>query len=258
MNCNICCAKTDLFSTDKVLGNYEVKYFKCSDCGFIQTEKPYWLEESYSEAITKNDVGMVSRNIALAKITKAIIPVFFDRKAKFLDYGGGYGLYVRMMRDFGYEFYWIDKYCQNIFARGFEAEAGKNYALLTAFEVFEHLADPALKVGEMLQFSRNILFTTELVPDTDPKPTEWCYYGLEHGQHISFYKRKTLQALADRYQLNLYSDDKSIHLMTENKLSEAFFKVIARNFVVRKMLGVIFKNESLLGHDYLKSIESGK
>jgi len=197
---------------------------------------------------------MVSRNIALAKITKAIIPVFFARRGRFLDYGGGYGLFVRMMRDCGYDFYWFDRFCRNIFARGFEGEAGSQYELLTAFEVFEHLADPAAELEEMLKLSKNILFATELVPDSGPKPGEWWYYGLEHGQHISFYKKKSLQALADRFRLKLYSDNKAIHLLTEKRVSEPLFRIITRHFVVRKLLDVIFKNNSLTGEDYLKSI----
>lgn len=257
-NCKICSYPIKHFSNAKILKKYEIEYFKCGECGLIQTEESYWLEESYSEAIMQNDVGIVNRNIALSKITKTIIPIFFDKKSKYLDYGGGYGLLVRMMRDCGFDFYWFDKYCQNIFAKGFEAEEGCKYELLTAFEIFEHLADPVAELGEMLKFSRNILFTTELVPAGDPKPTEWWYYVLEHGQHISFYKKITLKALADKYQLKLYSDGKSIHLLTEKTLSETTFRVITKNYVIRKFLNILFKSNSLIEQDYLKSIESDK
>jgi len=36
----------------------------------------------------------------------------------FLDYAAGYGLFVRLMRDAGYNFRWSDLYCQNLFVRG--------------------------------------------------------------------------------------------------------------------------------------------
>jgi len=32
----------------------------------------------------------------------------------FLDYAAGYGLFVRLMRDAGYNFRWSDLYCQNL------------------------------------------------------------------------------------------------------------------------------------------------
>ena len=54
---------TSLLFEKKVLGKFDVKYFRCEDTGFIQTEDPYWLEESYSSAITKLDIGLPYRNI---------------------------------------------------------------------------------------------------------------------------------------------------------------------------------------------------
>ncbi len=48
----------------------------------------------------------------------------------------------------------------------------------------------------MLKISRNILFTTTLLPSPMPQPGTWWYYGLEHGQHISFYSLETLQSIA--------------------------------------------------------------
>ena len=51
-----------IFNTD-VLNKYKVDYFQCLNCNFIQTEKPYWLDEAYSDAITKLDIGIIYRNI---------------------------------------------------------------------------------------------------------------------------------------------------------------------------------------------------
>jgi len=51
MDCNICKNNTSIFSRVKILNKYDVKYFYCDYCGFIQTEEPYWLEEAYKEPI---------------------------------------------------------------------------------------------------------------------------------------------------------------------------------------------------------------
>jgi hypothetical protein len=60
---------TTLLFTTRVLNKYDVKYYRCMDTGFIQTEEPYWLADAYSSAITKLDVGMVFRNQHLAGST---------------------------------------------------------------------------------------------------------------------------------------------------------------------------------------------
>src|SRR6187551_714050 len=139
VKCKICASATsDLFSA-KVLGKYDVKYFKCNNCGFVQTQEPYWLQEAYSSAITVQDIGLVSRNYLYAQICRSIIKLFFSRKTKFLDYGGGYGMFVRLMRDKGFDFYRYDTYCKNMFAEGFDDKGELDYELITAFEVFEHL-----------------------------------------------------------------------------------------------------------------------
>ena len=62
--------------------------------------------------------------------------------------------------------------------------------------------------------------------ETTPKPNEWAYYGLNHGQHISFYNLKTLHYIAKKYNLNLYSNGKTLHLFTEKRLSNSLFNLL--------------------------------
>jgi hypothetical protein len=97
-----------------------VNYFQCSSCGFIQTETPYWLDEAYKYPINPEDTGLVNRNIVSAKRTSSLLYFLFDPHGTYLDYGGGYGLFVRLMRDSGFNFYWTDPFTKNIFAEGFE------------------------------------------------------------------------------------------------------------------------------------------
>jgi hypothetical protein len=52
--------------------------------------------------------------------------------------------------------------------------------------VFEHLADPLGEVKKMLEFSDNILFTTELQPKSYEELKDWWYIMPDLGQHISF------------------------------------------------------------------------
>jgi hypothetical protein len=75
----------------------------------LQTEDPYWLDEAYKDPITLTDTGYMQRNINLSKMVATILLLFFDFRRKFLDYVGGYGVFVRLMRDIGFDFYWYDK-----------------------------------------------------------------------------------------------------------------------------------------------------
>jgi predicted O-linked N-acetylglucosamine transferase (SPINDLY family) len=222
--CKICGSESDYFDSAVVLKKYEVNYFQCPNCGFIQTEEPYWLDESYSDAIANSDIGILFRNKMLSSIANNILFSLFDHNAKFLDYAGGYGIFARTMRDSGYDFYWDDKYCQNLFAKGFEHKSNNQYELVTAFEVFEHLTNPLAEIEKILKFSNNILFSTELLPKNKPKINEWQYFAPLEGQHIAFYTQKALSIIAQKFGLNLYSNGLNLHLLTEKQILPELFK----------------------------------
>src|SRR5918996_853624 len=120
MKCKICDSRSpSLFERAMVLGKYEVAYFECNECGFVQTEEPFWLEEAYSVAVGPSDIGLVNRNLINLELARTVIAIFFNRQEKFLDYGGGYGLFVRLMRDKGFDFYLYEPNCENLFAQTF-------------------------------------------------------------------------------------------------------------------------------------------
>lgn len=224
MFCKICGGCCIFVYEAKVLAKHLIKYYQCPKCYFLQTEEPYWLEESYQESINISDTGYISRNIYLSHISSVLIYLFFNRKARFIDYGGGYGVFVRLMRDIGFDFYWQDAYTENLFARGFEAKTSQ-YELVTSFETFEHFVNPDKEIRIMLELSDNILFSTELYGNTAPLPNKWHYYGFTHGQHISFYNIKTLQYIAQKYSLRLWSNGSSLHLLTKQKINSNLLKL---------------------------------
>lgn len=249
MLCKICSANTEPFSKTEILNKYTIQYFKCPACGFIQTEEPYWLEEAYSEVINRSDIGLLARNLDLSGTTRAILSLLFDKKKKFLDYGAGYGVFVRLMRDFGFDFYWMDKYSENLFAKDFRADEKEKYEVLTAYEVFEHLVSPVEEMANMLKFSDNILFSTFLIPANNPKPGEWWYYAPDHGQHIALYSKKSLEVLAQKFDMNYYTNAKNLHLFSKKKRNNFMFKVISFPYAAG-MLNPFLTKKSLLDDDY--------
>ena len=121
-NCPICTSTLRFAFNAKVLKKYEISYWQRPKCELLKTEKPYWLDEAYQNAIIDGDTGLVQRNNSIAKKLSGILYFVFNKNAAYLDVAGGYGMLTRLMRDYGFHFYWTDPYCQNILARGFEVE----------------------------------------------------------------------------------------------------------------------------------------
>jgi len=252
MQCKICQAGAAPAFTAKILGKYDTVYFRCGLCGFMQTEEPHWLAESYASAINEIDLGPINRAMTCSKLVEGIILSGFDKDAKFLDYGAGYGVLVRLMRDRGFDFYWQDLYCENLFAKHFEAKPGVRFELLTAFEVFEHLVDPLTEIAAMLEYSANLLFSTFLVPE---KPTaEWWYFGPDHGQHISFYTVPALHVIAKHFNLYLSTNGSDTHLLSQKPFSAHLFRFLARDTLgsrmARQLLRRRMRKQSLLMDDF--------
>ena len=223
MKCPVCHEIMEKLFTAMVLSKYEVDYFRCASCGLIQTEYPYWLSEAYESAITALDVGLVRRNLKISESVAEIIDRYFDVKGKFLDFAGGYGLFVRLMRDNGYNFYHYDAYCENIFSKYFSLsdldQKASMFELVTAFEFFEHVREPGFYCEEMLSVSDTILFTTEIVPDHIGSVADWWYFVPETGQHITFYTLRSLEYLARNADAKLYTDGHKIHMITRNLIA---------------------------------------
>lgn len=223
MECKICKSHCEEIFNAAVLQKHSVAYYQCSTCQFIQTETPFWLDEAYSSVITNLDIGYIGRNNLLAEITKFILRHFQTKNGIYLDYGGGYGMFVRLMRDHGFNFYRHDIYCQNIFANFFdivdlENSTNLKFDLLTCFEVFEHLENPINEIETMLQHSSSILFTTQIQPKiTFKSEKEWWYFSPETGQHIAFYTKNTLQFIAKHFNCRLYSNGINLHLLTQKQ-----------------------------------------
>lgn len=223
--CKICGNNTQPIFTAKVLNKYDVHYEQCTNCMFIQTEKPYWLNEAYQSAINNNDTGILMRNERFRSIVTVLISFIFNKEDKYLDYAGGYGIFTRMMRDVGFNYFWVDEYAKNLVSIGFEHQAGSKYKAITAFEVFEHLDNPEEKLVDMLSYTDNIIFSTELVPDATPNK-DWWYYAFNHGQHIAFYHKKSLLHLAQKHGLHLSSNGANFHVLSKKPINPLVFKLL--------------------------------
>jgi len=240
-----------------VLGKYEGAYNYCNKCGFLCANEPYWLEEAYSSAITFTDTGLVSRNVSVASRIAALLYFLLRERGdgRYLDIAGGYGLLTRLMRDYGFDFYWADKYCQNLMARGFEYTPFMGGCrAVTAIEVLEHSEDPVKFINDALDVGQTdtLIFSTELFEGNPPPPDNWWYYSFETGQHISFFQHITLEALASNMELH-FATNGWLHIFSRTKINQSLYCACTgrfaaiMSFYVRKRLGSLLMDD----HDNL-------
>ncbi len=227
--CNICRSRSEFIFSKKILMKYTVSFFQCNECGFVQTEKPFWLSDTYQSLLFAMDTGLISRPLLYSQITDNLIMRYFDPAGKFIDYGGGSGIFVRLMRDRGFNFFRQDKYVSNICALFFDVSdlsiEERHFELLTSFEVLEHLVNPMEELRELFSFSNNLLCSTVLQPSTNVNDlNSWWYLGELHGQHISFYTEKSMKIIAENYRCYYYSNNVDLHLFTPRKLKGLTFR----------------------------------
>jgi hypothetical protein len=267
--CNLCNSTTNLIFSSLILNKYEVKYYRCSSCELIHTEPVYWIEEAYSSSIALTDTGIILRNevnkqriiIALTLLNNLSFTFSKFKPYNFnvLDYGAGYGILVRMLRDIGINAYWYDKYTQNLFARGFEHNEDIRINCLLAFELFEHLEYPLEELTKIINSFKpdTIIFSTLLYEGSCPNK-DWWYYSFETGQHISFYNQTTLNKLAEILDYNYYSILPDFHVFSKTPFDtlkiQKYFKNIEGHFV--KFSNLYYSktfNDHLLMKELLKN-----
>jgi hypothetical protein len=248
-----CCATdsiTYLFHAD-LLGK-NISYFECKNCGYVQTEEPTWLQEAYASVINTSDTGIMMRNLSNASLVLATLAMIGLRKSQVVDYAAGYGFLVRLLRDVGVDAFWSDPHCKNLVAKGFEYANDKQANLVTVFESFEHFVRPIDEMVKILDISPNILLTTNIISDPAPIPSEWWYYGLEHGQHIGFYRLRTLVYIANKFNLYLISDGISRHFFSKIKYSyTAWRTLIYLSSKFPKLLSLGMKSKTWSDHLFI-------
>jgi hypothetical protein len=239
--CKVCGGSVVPTHRGILLGHHNVEYFFCPSCEYRFTEEPYWLDEAYGEGVATTDTGLVKRNIDLARQLATVLPRLFP-DGPYVDWGGGSGLFTRLMRDAGFEFFWQDRYGENVLAKGFDwsfRTAVPNATLVTAFEVLEHVPDPLAFFDQAFKESgaNSMFFTEELHPGPDIDP-EWFYFAPVTGQHISFYSAKTLAVIAERLGLHLRTWG-PLHLLTgESITARRFSRAMGRARIVGLTAGI--------------------
>jgi hypothetical protein len=194
--CRLCGGAAVPLFEKTILRRRRAVYSQCGACGLTQTEEPTWLPEAYASPISEADTGVLARNLGARRLVATFLHLMGVHDETGLDYAGGYGLFVRLMRDAGFSFYWSDPFAANLFARGFEWNPDRGGPrVVTAFEVMEHWVRPLVEFRALAALGADwIVTSTELHPGARPSP-DWHYLVPESGQHVAFYRADTLARL---------------------------------------------------------------
>ena len=241
-----------------VLRKHVAKYFYDEQIGYIFAWQPNWLDEAYSEAISLLDTGVLARNLGNIDTISRCLANNQDRFINGVDIGAGYGLFVRGMRDIGFDFYWSDKYSENLLARGFAAK-DEQYSVAVAFEVLEHLPNPI----EFLQESRRkfrfhtCFFSATCFDENNLPDTDWWYWAFEGGQHISFFSKRALLWMAEQMGMSLWHIERDVFAFSKlewkvDRDRARLWKRIYRRVSRRLFPHQVETRESLTWSDHLK------
>jgi Methyltransferase domain len=197
--CRLCGGALVARFSMRVLYDRDVGYFECVRCGSLQTETPTWLDQAYGQNLSNLDTGAAQRN--LKNMAACYIVARVLKITRLVDMGGGDGLLCRLLRDHGLRCYVRDKYARPTYAQGFDRPDFDVPDMVSAFEVFEHLPEPALELEPFFgQMPQVVLISTQLY---NGQGTDWPYLASESGQHVFFYTKAALEHVAERFGYKL-------------------------------------------------------
>jgi len=263
--CGLCGSPATYIFTQKLLNKYDVKYFICPRCDLIQTEPVYWFAEANVPNISSLDTGAVMRNLACGNLVSCLAWILgVDARSRCLDYAGGYGLFVRLMRDKGYDYRWWDKYSANVFSVGFEGKPNETYKLVCCFEVFEHLTNVSEDLSFLFRPQHDFILVSTLLHRGHQEG--WWYYCPESGRHVAFFSKRTMDYVGKRFGYAVICGTAhTLFIKQSVSISKWRQDLVARILGGSRLraflLAVSPKYDSLIWRDYIElrnAMESGR
>lgn len=210
--CRLCDGNAIRVFEATLLGRHRVGYWECTQCASLQTDPPHWLDDAYAPDRKMEDVGAVQRSMLLSLTVPPLLeqlgvgPNTPHLDCPCLDWGGGDGLFTRMMRDRGFAAFLHDEHADNRHATGFARKdaATAAFPVTTALKVLEHLPNPARDLEGIFAVDSDIVIATaQLYRGEGP---DWLHLSPDTGRHVFFYSLRGLDMVAQRRGMRLHSN----------------------------------------------------
>jgi 2-polyprenyl-6-hydroxyphenyl methylase/3-demethylubiquinone-9 3-methyltransferase len=233
--CKICATPSPLFDvvdfhknchesrgTSLRLSGRPVYYYRCPHCGFLFTcSFDRWTPEDFGRFIYDEEYSIVDPDYAerRPRLNATSLRALFGERLKglrLLDFGGGNGLFTAMLRENGLDATSFDPFDSK--AAASSTASGGQFDLITAYEVFEHVVDPAGCMQEIDRLLKpdGLLYFSTLINDGENGRAglggrlTWWYASPRNG-HIALHSRRSLSLLLRRFGFALVSFNESTH-----------------------------------------------
>jgi SAM-dependent methyltransferase len=195
-----------------------VHYMLCSDCSFcFAPEIMTWPLAKFKEKIYNDEYVLVDPDYVEARPranATNLISMFGDRgqTIRHLDYGGGEGLLVKLLRDSNWQSTSYDPFVN----KDVDLEQIGKFDLITAFEVFEHVPNVQELMSNLCSLLTPgglVLFSTLLLDGNiySHQRINWWYASPRNG-HISLFSKKSLDIIAKQRGFNFGSFSVGLHV----------------------------------------------
>lgn len=214
-NCIICNTDCTLIKYEKIKSIYH----KCSNCEFIFKDVSCYLTPEQEQKIYNTHNNSIDDPVYGAYFQSFIDQCAIEvsnSSSVALDFGSGPEpvLALLLKRNYGYEVDIYDKYYAPE-----KVYEGKQYDLITATEVVEHLIDPLayFELFKSLLKPGGVLAIMTQFHHNDEKQFEHWHYRRDES-HVSFFTPKTMTFIAGQVGLEIIYID--IHKNVAFKLRE--------------------------------------
>ncbi len=195
-----------------------IQYALCDQCELLfAVDMIGWSDEQYRDLVYNDNYAEIDPDYVSTRPVgnAAYLDGAFHAvrgQIRHLDYGGGNGVMSETLRARGWNSTSYDPFYEG---RADGPGLGR-FNMITAFEVFEHVPDPAILIADLKDLLTDdgvVLFTTT-VSDGQIRRSgrlTWWYAAPRNG-HVCIYSNKALKSLADQGGFKVASFNPSTHM----------------------------------------------
>jgi 2-polyprenyl-3-methyl-5-hydroxy-6-metoxy-1,4-benzoquinol methylase len=166
--------------------------WRCSRCGSLHSKEAVCLDYYYQHyPINNHQMDGVTR-LAYQNRLRALQRCCVGKRAKFLDYGCGHGVFVSFLDQCGYEAYGYDAYVDSY---ADERALDASYDVITAYDVIEHVDDPGALFRQLIRYLNPgglLVIGTPAADQLDLADTESFIMELHQPYHRHILSEKAL------------------------------------------------------------------